>query len=137
MQNDMTQVRLGPIGLILLAILDTHRLRAQVPVTATPAFEVASVRPSKTAFGGIRGGCRGVGATSGPDETAAAPPLGRCVFSDGRLSHYINIAWGLHNLDFLKSKPDWIARGNARFNIEAKAEDPTTATEEQLLKMFQ
>jgi uncharacterized protein (TIGR03435 family) len=53
------------------------------------------------------------------------------------LSHVINIAWNINNMQLIKSGPDWIARGDDRFDIEAKAENPDTATEEQLLQMLQ
>jgi uncharacterized protein (TIGR03435 family) len=37
----------------------------------------------------------------------------------------------------LKTGPDWIQRGDQRFNVEAKAEDPSKTTEQQLLTMLQ
>ena len=37
----------------------------------------------------------------------------------------------------LKTGPDWIQRGDLRFNIEAKAENPAGVTEKQLLTMLQ
>jgi uncharacterized protein (TIGR03435 family) len=36
-----------------------------------------------------------------------------------------------------KTGPDWIQRGDLRFNVEAKAEDPSKTTEQQLLSMLQ
>jgi len=58
------------------------------------------------------------------------------VFTDARLSHLINIAWDLRSMALIKSGPDWIARGDERFNIVAKAEAPAKATEKQLLAML-
>jgi uncharacterized protein (TIGR03435 family) len=37
----------------------------------------------------------------------------------------------------IKSGPEWIARGLERFDVVAKAEDPSKATEQQLLTMLQ
>jgi uncharacterized protein (TIGR03435 family) len=48
----------------------------------------------------------------------------------------IGIAWGV-SMQKLKTGPDWIQRGDDRFNLEAKAEDPRTTTEQQLLQMLQ
>jgi uncharacterized protein (TIGR03435 family) len=96
---------------------------------AQPAFEVASIKPSNN-LAGVEGGCHGV------DSKRTPVPLGRCVITEGRLSHMIGIAWNV-SMTNLKSEPDWIARGDARFNLEAKAEDPKTATEQQLLQMLQ
>jgi uncharacterized protein (TIGR03435 family) len=47
------------------------------------------------------------------------------------------IAWGLATTDKIKTGPDWIARGNDRYTIEAQAEDRQHVTEEQLLRMLQ
>jgi uncharacterized protein (TIGR03435 family) len=101
------------------------------------AFEVASVKPSGPGAGGVHGGCHGINSVYTPGQTLAAPPLGRCVIADGRLSHLISIAWKMQTMDMIKSGPEWIARGVERYNIEAKAEDPRKATEQQLLEMLQ
>ena len=101
--------------------------------TLLPAqtFEVASVRPSNNPMSGVRGGCHGIDSRENLET-----PLGRCVITDGRLSHMIGIAWDISMIN-LKTGPDWIQRGSDRFNLEAKAENPRTATEEQLLHMLQ
>lgn len=99
------------------------------------AFEVASVKPS-TLGSGVRGGCHGIDSKYSPKEMASAPPLGRCVITDGRLSHLISIAYG-RPVGLMKGGQDWVIAGSERFNIEAKAEDPTKATEQQLLEMLQ
>ena len=82
----------------------------------------------------MRGGCRGVDSRYGPNESP--PPLGRCVITDGRLSHLIGIAWQLNTMSMIQNAPDWVIRGDERFNIQAKAEDQK-ATEAQLLGMLQ
>jgi uncharacterized protein (TIGR03435 family) len=118
---------------IIFPAMSGPELRAQLPA---PAFEVASVRPSHGTTG-VKGGCHGIDSQYGPKDAAGAPPLGRCVITHGRLSHFINIAWGLGDIFLIKSKPDWIARGSDRFDIAAKAEDPRKATEAQLIEMLQ
>jgi len=103
----------------------------------SPAFEVASVKPAVSGVNGVHGSCHGIDSVYTPGQVYAAPPLGRCVISDARLSHLVSIAWGMQTMELIKSGPDWIARGDERFNIEAKAEDSSKATEKQLLGMLQ
>ena len=101
-------------------------------------FEVASVKPSKSGSGGVRGGCHGIDSIyRGPGELIDAAPLGRCVFTDARLSHLIGRAYDLRSMQLIKGGPDWVTTGDTRFNIEAEADDPTKATEAQLLQMLQ
>jgi uncharacterized protein (TIGR03435 family) len=104
---------------------------------AQPAFEVASLKPAKDGPNGVRGGCHGIDSKYAPNQAVSAPPLGRCVITDGRLSHMLAIAFGLGSMDLIKGAPDWAISGVERFNVEAKADDPTKATEEQLLQMLQ
>jgi uncharacterized protein (TIGR03435 family) len=114
------------------------------PVLAQPqaapsplAFEVASVKPSTSGINGVRGSCHGIDSIYTPNQKAEAPSPGRCVITDARLSHLINIAWEIGSMAMIKSGPDWIARGDERFNVVAKAEDPAKTTEPQLLAMLQ
>ncbi len=130
-----TCILLGAAGLLLLS-LDVQPIRAQSPAGASPfQFEVASVKLSK-GLGGVEGGCHGINSTYSAGTTAP-PPLGRCVITGARLGHLINIAFDLGSTALIKSGPDWIARGEDRYNIEAKADEPSKTTEEQLLKMLQ
>ena len=116
-----------------MALVSAHQTRAQLP-----AFEVASIKPSTSLpGGGISGGCHGIDSQYDPNQAAAAPPLGRCVISNGRLSHLVSMAWRLHDMYLIQSEPDWIARGSERFNIDATAEDPRGTTEAQLRDMLQ
>jgi uncharacterized protein (TIGR03435 family) len=108
---------------------------AQAPPRAV-TFEVASIKQAAIGPNGVRGGCHGTNSAYSPNQQATAPPLGRCVITDARLSHLIGIAYGVSMLN-LKTGPDWIQRGDLRFNIQAKAEDPSKATEQQLLTMLQ
>ena len=106
------------------------------PATPPLAFEVASVKPAGFGPNGVRGGCHGIDSVYTPGQQAEAPPLGRCVITDARLSHLIGIAFDV-SMQELESGPDWIARGDARFNVGAKAENPSKATQAQLLTMLQ
>jgi uncharacterized protein (TIGR03435 family) len=98
-------------------------------------FEVASVKPTKE-LAGVRQGCHGTDSRIGANDSRSGVPLGRCVVSSGRLSHMIGMAYGV-SMDMLKGGPEWVATGNDRYDIEARVEDPTSATEAQLIAMFQ
>jgi len=101
---------------------------------AQATFEVASVKPANAA-NGWSGGCHGIDSTYAPNNAASAPPLGRCVIRDARLDHLLSIANHVRSMAQISGGPDWL-KGD-RFNIDAKAEDPTKATEEQLIQMLQ
>ncbi len=106
--------------------------------SATPLeFEVASVKPSTSGRNGVRGSCHGIDSKYSPSEMASAPPLGRCVITDGRLSHLIMIAYKLPSVGLIQGAQDWMIAGAERFTIEAKVEDATKARETQLLQMLQ
>lgn len=114
-------------------------LAAAKPAFPGPApltFEVASVKSSASHDAGMRGGCRGIDSKRNNGD-GADTPLGRCVITDGRLSHLIAMAYGLAGVGFIRNAPDWVISGSERFTIEARAEDPERATEQQLLQMLQ
>lgn len=100
---------------------------------STPAFEVATIKPTG-AVSGVTGGCRGIDSKLGADDPRNAVPLGRCVIKAGRLSHMMSTAFGMP-LQRISGFPDW-DRPN-RFDVEAKADDPASTTEQQLLLMLQ
>jgi uncharacterized protein (TIGR03435 family) len=102
---------------------------------AQPVFEVASITKSNEGTG-VRGGCHGIDTKYSPNEAASAPPLGRCVIRDARLSHLLFIAYELRSMSSLKGGADWVMMGDDRFTVQAKAEDPTKATEEDLHRML-
>lgn len=104
-------------------------------VDGSLTFEVATIKLAKSGFNGVRGGCRGIDSVYTPVQQAVAAPLGRCVITDGRLSHMVALAWDIA-MPMLKTGPDWIQRGDERFNLEAKAENPSKTTEKQLLQML-
>ena len=84
---------------------------------------------------GVRGGCRGVDSKTNSADGVILP-IGRCVITDGRLSHLIMIAWQLKTILTIENAPDWVVGGDERFTIQAKAENPK-ATEAELLGMLQ
>lgn len=109
----------------------TRQEPAPPPGPDTPRFEVASIKPNIDPNAGFQDNvvCHGI------DSKRTVVPLGRCVIVGARLSHMIGVAWGVSMLN-LKG-PDWLHRTADRFNLEAKAEDPRTATEQQLRQMLQ
>lgn len=74
----------------------------------------------------------GIDSRQGPNGIigGALVPLGRCVVIAGRLNHIIALAYDLYTI---VGRPDW--DDTLRFDLEAKAEDPSKATEQQLLLM--
>ncbi|HEY2381275.1 MAG TPA: TIGR03435 family protein [Terriglobia bacterium] len=99
-------------------------------------FEVASIKPTRLQGAGVRNACHGIDSVFAPKDLAATVPLGRCLISSGRLSHMIGVAYDV-TMDMLKGGPDWVASGNDRYDVEAKAEDPSTAIEADLQMMLQ
>jgi uncharacterized protein (TIGR03435 family) len=93
------------------------------------------VKPSTSGFDGVRGGCRGIDTIVEKGELSP-PPLGRCVITDGRLSHLIAAAYNVQAIDHIHGAPLWAISGTERFDIHAKSADPK-ATEAQLLQMLQ
>ena len=51
-------------------------------------------------------------------------------------AHVIGIAYDI-TMDMLKNGPDWVTGGDNRYDLEAKADDPSTATEADLRIMLQ
>jgi uncharacterized protein (TIGR03435 family) len=126
-------------GLALAAFVAAPQASAQVHTAPESLkFEVASIKVATSGLNGVRGGCRGVDTVYSGVESArdGIPPLGRCVITDARLSHLIGIAYGV-NMQSLDTGEDWIQRGTLRFDVQAKAENPASATQQQLLIMLQ
>ena len=126
-------------GFVVAALLAAPQAIAQANAAPEPLkFEVASVKVAASGFNGVRGGCRGVDSvfSAAEQERGGILPLGRCRITDARLSHLIGIAYGV-SMQVLDTGPDWIQRGDLRFDVEAKAENPASATRRQLLTMLQ
>ena len=127
------------LGGFVVALLAAPLAIAQENAAPEPLkFEAASIKVATSGFNGVRGGCRGVDSVFSAEEQerGGIPPLGRCRITDARLSHLIGIAYGV-SMQMLDTGPDWIQRGDLRFDVEAKAENPASATRRQLLTMLQ
>jgi uncharacterized protein (TIGR03435 family) len=124
--------------LILLGLLAMLQANSQTQPAGDPhlTFEVASVKVAAPGPNGVEGGCHGIDSVYSGRQRQSPPPLGRCVITAARLSHLIGIAYGT-SMQALKSGPDWIQRGDLRFDVQAKAEDASKTTEKQLLTMLQ
>lgn len=96
-------------------------------------FEAASVRRAKGGEG-IEFACRGVDVKWPPG--IPAPPLGRCTISNAQLDHLIGLTYQLRELDMIKGGPPWMRDDNFRFSIQAVAQHPESATQDQLLEMM-
>src|SRR5262245_39809810 len=125
--------RSNPMKRQILIAVTLSLLTVRVANAQTPQFEAATVKPTAV-MAGVSGGCRGI--DSSP-RAAGSIPLGRCVITCARLSHAIGIAFKLGGMDKLRGGPDWVMTGADRYDINAKAENPETATEAQLLTMLQ
>jgi len=126
-------------GFVVAALFAAPQASAQVNAAPEPLkFEVASIKVATSGGNGVRGGCRGVDSVYSAEEQARGgiPALGRCRITDARLSHLIGIAYGV-SMQVLDTGPDWIQRGDLRFDVQAKAENPASATRQQLLTMLQ
>jgi uncharacterized protein (TIGR03435 family) len=127
-------VRMKPIvGALILSLLWIPASAA--PLQQKPSFEVASIKQN-TMSNGARGGCRGSDSRIAANDPMlrSSVPLGRCVITAARLSHLLNMAYGIP-LQRIFGLPDW--DGPNRFDIEGKAEDATSTTEQQLIAMLQ
>ncbi len=129
----MRMIRSG-IGDLALVALFALSAAAQTSTAAPLTFEVASVKVATS--GDSRGGCHGIDFSTRVAADEAPPPLGRCVITGSRLSHLIGIAFSVSMQD-LSAGPDWIERGDLRFDVNAKAEDPAKTTQKELLTMLQ
>ena len=118
------------VGVLVFASLAGAQIGAGLQA---PAFEVAVIK-ANVSGGGVTGGCHGVDSKFTANDPRNNVPLGRCVITAGRLSHLMGIAYDM-SLQRISGFPDW--DGPSRFDIEAKVEDPSSASEQQLLSMLQ
>src|SRR5262245_59113802 len=128
--------------LILLSVVTAST--AQVG----PRFEVVSIKPSRLGDQVIYARCRGTNgemwlgsATIFVPGGYIAPGLGRCILQGVTVRMMVGAAFALHvnkpiELDRgVSGGPGWAS--SERFDIEAKSEDPTHTTNDQLLIMLQ
>jgi uncharacterized protein (TIGR03435 family) len=117
-------------GLIFALVLTT--LSAVQSQTAS-TFEAASLKPSS--IRSSRGGCRGIDSKLAANDPKNSVPVGRCVFTGVSGAFFVVNAYGVPN-QWQKGAPAWFT-GAERYDLEAKAENPSTAAEQQLLTMLQ
>ena len=97
------------------------------------AFEVVSIKPAVA--GGNISGCRGIDSKLRPNDVRANVPLGNCIYSQTILSQLINQSYDLQAIGAIRGIPEWDRA--TRYRVEAKAENPASATEKQLFEMLQ
>src|SRR5262245_66662852 len=95
------------LSIVAFACLSPRMLGAQAP--NVPAFDVASVKPSRSAD---------------TESSSMVAPGGRYVATNITVRQLIRIAYGLHETQVVGG-PDWI--GTERFDIEGKAPGFATA----------
>lgn len=137
---------MGRIGAVLcvaaIASAAVMSVAAQTP-PAKPTFEVASIKPVNPSAGSIvslGGGCRGIDSKFWPDDELASVPLGRCVISGARIDHLVMYAYEVDAINMIGAAPGLeklVKAGGRRFDVDAKAEAPSTTTEQQLREMLQ
>jgi uncharacterized protein (TIGR03435 family) len=111
-------------------------VQSQAP-TPTLQFDAASIKPAaqlpEKALITMGGDCRGAGIPSVPFFEVG---VGRCRFVGVSLARLFNYAYrsGLAD-DQIEGGPGWAK--SDRFDIEATASDPSSATRAQLIQMLQ
>ncbi|HEY2383923.1 MAG TPA: TIGR03435 family protein [Terriglobia bacterium] len=130
-------MRVAPIllatGIVVLALC----LQYAGAQSARPQFEVASVKPNKSAATFSDETCHGTDSNYSP--AAEVPPLGRCRVIHSSLKRIISYAYlGRLLPPQMKQRiiggPGWMS--SDRFDIDAKAEDASVTTG-QLREMLQ
>jgi uncharacterized protein (TIGR03435 family) len=120
-------------------------LEKTVPPTPEPKrleFEAASVKLEPVENGAIRpyAECKGVDGSVVGNRPPNPVPQGRCVVGRYNLLSLIGTAYGIEANPGLRivGYPAWAADMiNNGYRIEATAENPATATKDQLLQMMQ
>ncbi len=114
-----------------LAILLVPQLQPKL------AFDVAAIKPVTQAVNANRNGCRGIDTKLPPNDPKNGIPLGHCVSSGARADALLTTAYGIRPA-LLRGTPAWATGSTGeRFDLDAKAENPETATEQQLREMLQ
>jgi uncharacterized protein (TIGR03435 family) len=128
---------------------EAHLALLQQSTTIEPPplqFEVASIKPDPQPAVGVLLGtirCQGIdGGLSSPVGVRGTVPLGRCIGRHVPLVSLIAAAYDIlegegGSWGDISGGPDWAASPRESFQIEAKAENPASATMEQLRQMLQ
>jgi uncharacterized protein (TIGR03435 family) len=115
------------------------------------SFEVASIKPNTQGYIDLGGGarllsgatrCRAVDSPALPGDPIAPAATGRCNVGNSTLKELINVAYSLRAgaprtilNQFIIGGPSWAE--TAAFDIEAKTEDASAPTSQQMLSMLQ
>src|SRR5215831_17012942 len=124
---------LKPIAAMFAVLLVGPVSTLATAQNAQTAFEVAVIKPNH-GNQGVHGGCRAFDSKLAANDDRSSVPVGRCVVTSGALRHMMAVAFDIP-LYRISGFPEW--DGSSRFDVEAKAEDPATTTERQLLTMLQ
>jgi bla regulator protein BlaR1 len=115
------------------------------PQAAPLTFEAASIKPAGPRSGLTWGSCHGTDSSGAggwiasrilPGMSRPAPSaLGRCLITAATLKQIVQEAYDLRPAVGITGGPGWF--DSDRFDIDAKAEDPSKTTDEQLHQMLQ
>ncbi len=126
--------------LLLFAIAATTALAGPSRMHALPqqtlSFEVATIKPTLSQGGIIGGSCHGLDSKYTTGQ-AAPPPLGRCLYSRVSLKSLVMLAYRAAADERLTVTGGENWAGSDEFDVEGKADDPSTATQAQLQVMLQ
>jgi uncharacterized protein (TIGR03435 family) len=127
------------IGVTLLVMSGVIIVAARSAAPAqTLQFGAASVKPVAWQPGQYHGGdCHGTDSKYRPEVSTRPTPIGRCAFPNTVLGNIIHFAYQEPGRPSLRISggDKWI--GSDAFDVEATAENPEEATEEQLRHMLQ
>jgi uncharacterized protein (TIGR03435 family) len=103
-------------------------------------FEVASIKPAPAGGPALPVRCHGNDSKLLPGNVGVNVPLGRCLGQRNRLDQMMVAAYNIESVQFIRVAdrgPQWAKSNATMFALEAKAEDPATATDRQLRLMLQ
>ena len=139
-----------PFLFMLLVAMAALQAASQTPAQK-PSFEVATIKPNPNGYIDLGNGqrvlsgrthCHGIDSNVVRGDLIGLPALGWCSVLNSTLKEMIDVAYTLR-IGPVRSKvnqfviggPSWAS--TAAFDVEGKAEDPSTTTEQQLLMMLQ
>jgi len=121
----------------MFVCLSADRLRSAGQTAALPKFEVATIKPTRSQGQVAEGRCHGVDSKYSATAAASAPPLGRCRYTLATLRSLVFFAYreSPEQNPTILGAEGWMT--SELYDIEAKADDPATATEAQMKLMLQ
>jgi uncharacterized protein (TIGR03435 family) len=121
----------------IVSAWSSYQVSAASVFTSAPqqVFEAASIKTNQTIGSRVIGGrCRGIDSPPPGGNPANNVPLGRCVFRFVTLKELVGLVYDDRRAVRITGGPNWL--GTARFDVEAKAENPTQTTEASLQEML-